>query len=54
MLMDLCLAQGGPEVAGGKLFDLVPAMPGAQALVDLDMTLEEAGVADSMLALKWI
>ena len=53
MLRDLCLARGGPEVAGGRPFDLVPAVPGAQALSDLDQTLEEAGVADAMVGLKW-
>ncbi|KAK2076990.1 hypothetical protein QBZ16_005218 [Prototheca wickerhamii] len=50
-LRDLCLAQN-LEAAGGRSFALVPAYP---APLDLngETTLEAAGVANSMVVMKW-
>jgi hypothetical protein len=53
-LYDLCVWKLS-EAAGGRAFQLIPAAPGVQqAIVDLSQTLEAAGVANAMLAVKWL
>ncbi|GAX84449.1 hypothetical protein CEUSTIGMA_g11869.t1 [Chlamydomonas eustigma] len=53
-LHDWCVSRL-PEAAGGRPYQLVPAAPGAQqALEDRTQTLEVAGVANAMLAVKWL
>jgi len=41
------------EAAAGRSFFLSEAAPGSPPLVNLEQTLEAAGVADAMLVMKW-
>ncbi|KAF5836331.1 hypothetical protein DUNSADRAFT_6058 [Dunaliella salina] len=51
-LMDLVLSKV-PEAAGGRKFDVVASFPGALPLTEMSASLESAGVANSMLVVKW-
>eukprot|EP00887_Chlorella_sp_A99_P008221 scaffold12.g8221.t1 len=51
-LYDYCLTLS-EEAAGGRPFTLAHTVPGAPDLASGEQALEEAGVADSMLALRW-
>lgn len=52
-LYDWCVVVS-QEAAGGKAFVLSEARPGGQELKDKQETLENAGVKDAMLVMKWI
>ncbi len=41
------------EAARGRSFFLSEAVPGAPALLDVDQSIDAAGVADAMLVMKW-
>ena len=51
-IFDFCLTLS-EEAAGGRAFTLAQTFPGAPDLMDRGLSLEAAGVADAMLALRW-
>jgi hypothetical protein len=52
-LFAFCAARQ-PEAAAGRPFSLAGTYPGAAALEDRAQSLAEAGVANTMLAVKWL
>ena len=51
-IIDFCFTVSD-DAASGKPFDLTPTLPGAQPLSDPSQTLQDAGVANAMLAVKF-